>query len=80
MPDEIRIFVNEQGHSVPAGATVRDAIALAVPALLPLLDAAGAQVTDARGLPLSPETPLTAGAILRASRSSRRAAAEPEGD
>ncbi len=72
MPPALRIFVNERPFSVPAGATVADAVRLAEPALLPLLAEGGALVTDARGLEVPLDAPLTGGAILRAQRASRR--------
>lgn len=72
MPADIRIFVNEKGHTLPAGATARDAVAAAVPELLDGLSPG--QVTDARGLPVELDVPLPAGSILRAARSARREA------
>lgn len=72
MPTELRVFVNERPFSVPAGATVADAVRLAEPALLPLLADGGAFVTDGRGIEVAPDAPLTGGAILRAQRASRR--------
>jgi hypothetical protein len=77
MADDIRIYLNERGLLLPAGATVRDALSAALPDLVPDADAGAALVTDGRGLPLALATPLSAGAILRAARSSRRA---PETD
>jgi hypothetical protein len=73
MPADIRIFLNEKGHTLPAGATARDAVAAGAPELLAGL--APGQVTDARGLAVELDAPLAAGAILRASRSARREAA-----
>jgi hypothetical protein len=70
MPADIRIFLNEKGHTLPAGATARDAVAAGAPDLLPGLSPG--QVTDARGLPVELDAPLAAGAILRAARSARR--------
>jgi hypothetical protein len=76
MPSEIRVFINEKGHTLRAGATARDAVAAGAPDLLAGL--APGQVTDARGLPVDLDAPLSAGAILRASRSARReSAADP---
>lgn len=72
MPADIRIFVNEKGYTLPAGATARDAVAAAAPELSASLTAG--QVTDARGLPVELDAPLPAGAILRAARSARREA------
>jgi hypothetical protein len=76
MPADIRIFLNEKGYTLPAGATARDAIAAGAPELLTGL--AAGQVTDARGLPVELDAPLAAGSILRAARSARREAAPTE--
>jgi hypothetical protein len=73
MAGDIRVYVNDRGVSLPAGALVRDAIRLAVPDLLADCEAKRANLTDARGLPVSLDDPLAAGSILRAARSSRRA-------
>lgn len=75
MPPEIRVFVNERGFSLAPGSTARDAIAAALPELVPRLASGAAQVTDARGLPVGLDDPLPAGSILRAAKSSRRTAA-----
>jgi hypothetical protein len=79
MSTEIRVFVNQRGYTLASGATVRDAVAAAAPELVAPLESGDAQVTDARGLPVDLDMPLPAGSILRASRSSRRAASsEPD--
>jgi len=65
MPDTLRCFVNERGLSLAPGATVRDAVAAFDPALAERLGRAEAYVTDARGIRVAPEQPLTGGAILR---------------
>lgn len=74
MTDDIRVYVNELGVLLPPGATVRDALRTAMPDLLPAAEAGTAVVTDGRGLPIPLDLSLEAGAILRAARSSRRAA------
>jgi hypothetical protein len=76
MPGDIRVYVNDRGVSLPAGASVRDAIRVALPDLLADCEAGRASLTDARGLPVALDDPLAAGSILRATRSSRRAAAD----
>jgi hypothetical protein len=75
MPDEIRIFLNNQGYTLPAGSTVRDAVRSVAPELLAPAESGEAFVTDGRGLPIPLDTGLPAGAILRVARSSRRGAA-----
>ncbi len=72
MPAELRVFVNERAYSLPAGATVRDALRAAEPDLLPLLETGDAVVTDGRGIAVAPDVVLPAGSILRAQRRSRR--------
>ncbi len=72
MPDHIRIFVNDRGHTLAPGSSVRDALKAILPDLLADAEAGGANITDARGLPVGLDDLLPAGAILRAARSSRR--------
>ncbi len=72
MSGTIPVFINERYLSVVVGSTVRDAVALAEPALAPDLDQAGVALTDGRGLPLDPAAPVAAGSIIRAIRSARR--------
>jgi hypothetical protein len=77
MPAEIRVFLNDHGHTLPAGARVRDALLAVIPELLQACESGEAFVTDGRGLPLPLDAPLPAGAILRAARSSRSGTAAP---
>lgn len=77
MTAEIRVFLNDRGHTLPAGAQVRDALLAVMPDLLPACESGEAFVTDGRGLPLALDAALPAGAILRAARSSRRGTATP---
>ncbi|MDZ4864846.1 MAG: hypothetical protein SGJ01_15565 [Gemmatimonadota bacterium] len=72
MTDDIRIYLNERGVLLPPGTTARDALRLGAPDVLPAAEAGTAVVTDGRGLPVSLDTALQAGAILRAVHSSRR--------
>jgi hypothetical protein len=65
VPESIRVFVNEQPVTLPAGATALDAARVLDPALAERLAAGAASLTDARGLPVAPDGPLAAGAILR---------------
>lgn len=74
MTDDIRIYLNERGVLLPPGATARDALRLGAPDVLPAAEAGTAVVTDGRGLPVSLDSALQAGAILRAAHSSRRPA------
>lgn len=72
MKDIIPVFVNGQRVEVPRGATAADAAAGFDPALA--TGAAAVALTDARGLPVAPDTVLVTGDILRAAASARRAA------
>lgn len=80
MPEEIRVFLNDRGHTFPAGVRVRDVLLVVTPELLPACEAGGAFVTDGRGLPLPLDAVLPAGAILRAARSHRGTAAAADAD
>lgn len=71
MPEELRVFLNERGHTLPAGALVRDLLHAIIPELLLSCETGQAFVTDGRGIPVSLDMPLQAGAILRAARSAR---------
>ena len=72
MPAAIRVFLNDRGYALPAGSCVRDAVRTAVPELLAFAESGDAFVTDGRGLRVTLDSLLPAGAILRVSRSSRR--------
>lgn len=72
MPNDIRVFINDRGHNLAPGASVRDAIRAAAPELLDDAEAGQANITDARGLPVNLDDVLAAGTILRAARGSRR--------
>lgn len=71
MTATVRVYVNDRGIDVPAGATALEAARVAGVAL------DGVQFTDARGLPCDPGEPLAAGAILRAFQPARRGGADP---
>ena len=77
MPDAIRVFVNDRGYLLPAGASVRDAVGAALPELLPDCDAGRVTVTDARGLPVGLRDQVSAGSIIRV-RASRQGSAAPD--
>ena len=73
MSGAMPVFVNERHLSVPTGASAADAVAQFDPALAARVADGSASLTDARGLPVAPASPLAAGAILRVSVSARRA-------
>ncbi|HEX5004721.1 MAG TPA: hypothetical protein VFV65_05355 [Gemmatimonadales bacterium] len=74
MTDTIAVFVNERRVLVPRGATASVAAGQADPAP----GGGPAAITDARGLPVSPDTVLTPGAILRVAASARRGGADAD--
>ena len=61
----IRVFVNASGVDVPPGATALDAVRALDPDLAREVDDARRLITDSRGLPIDPTTPMNAGSILR---------------
>ena len=72
MTATVPVFINERALTVAAGATIRDAVALADPALASDLGLAMVTLTDGRGLPLDPAAPVAAGSIIRAIRRAGR--------
>jgi hypothetical protein len=76
MAGDLPVFVNARAVRLPAGSRVRDAIRLAEPELLPLCESGEATLTDGRGLPVVLQDAVTAGAILRVARASRRGPVE----
>jgi len=61
----IRVFVNASGVDVPAGATALDAVRALDEDMAREVDDAKRLITDSRGLPIDPTTPMVAGSILR---------------
>jgi hypothetical protein len=72
----MRIFLNALPVDLASGATVRDAITAHDPAMADQVTAGRARVTDARGIDLPLDAPLSAGSILRVLVSARRGSAE----
>lgn len=66
------IFLNGTPLRVPSGSSLGTVLAEHDTDLLAALLGAGAQATDARGLPVDPDDPVHAGAIYRVFRSARR--------
>ena len=69
--DSIPVFLNGRPCRVPPGSTLAQLLVGANPELAHELEHGAAQATDARGLPVDPAAPLTAGAIVRVQRSAR---------
>jgi hypothetical protein len=68
----LRIYVNEQGLTVPHGATVASALRLFDAGLAESVGSGGARVTDGRGIAVSLDAPLSGGSILRVIRGGGR--------
>lgn len=65
MSGTVRVFVNGRGYDAVAGGTALDAVALHAAADAESVRAGALLVTDSRGLPVSHDTPLFNGAVLR---------------
>ena len=65
LPAEVRVYVNDQGLSLPRGATVLDAVRAHSANDGAALEAGDARVTDSRGLALDAGSILTGGTIMR---------------
>ncbi len=64
-PEEIRVFVNERGVSVPPDASALDAVRALFPEQADAVAAGTSRLTDSRGLPIDIDVPLHGGAIFR---------------
>lgn len=73
MTDTIPVFVNERRVMIPRGGTAATAAEQFDPGFAPGPGAPAVTFTDARGLPVRPDTVLSTGAILRVAVSARRA-------
>lgn len=78
MTDSIRVFVNAAGVDVPRGASALEAVRALDGAAADEVLRGARLITDSRGLPIEPSTPMSAGSILRLIVvRDRTAAAEP---
>jgi hypothetical protein len=64
-PESLRVFVNGRALTMPRDTTILDAIRAFDPAAATAVTAAERAVTDSRGLPVTPGTPLSGGMVLR---------------
>ena len=64
-PAKIRVFVNGTALSIDPGQTVLDAVRAFGTAEADEISAGTRAVTDSRGLPVAPESPVAGGAVLR---------------
>ena len=74
----VPIFINDGLVQVPVGSAVGEALASYLSQLAPELDTTTAVITDARGLPVDPRSPVAPGAIFRIVRSARNSGANDE--
>lgn len=61
----VRVFVNEQGVSIPVGGTALDAVRALFPDDASGIEAGTLKLTDSRGLPVSHDVVPASGAIFR---------------
>ena len=76
MTDFIRVFVNATGVDVRPGSTALDAVRAFDAAAAEQVAGAARLITDSRGLPIDPSTPMSAGSILRLVAKRDRAASD----
>jgi hypothetical protein len=76
----MRVFLNAMPLDLAPGATVREAIEAHDPAMAEQVAAGRARVTDARGIDLPLDAPLSAGSILRVIVTARRPAEDSDAD
>lgn len=75
MTGTIRAYVNGHGVDVPAGASAIVAVRIWDSVAADQVAAGERALTDSRGLPLEPSSPLVAGSIVRIVSGRRRGAA-----
>ena len=80
MNEFIRVFVNGRGLDVAAGATALDAVRAFEESAADAVSRGERLITDSRGLPTDPATPIQAGAIFRLVPRRERASALPDDD
>jgi hypothetical protein len=61
----VRVFVNGSGVEVPAGSVALDAVQTWNADAAGEVSSGTRLITDSRGLPIDPATPMSAGSILR---------------
>ena len=77
MTDTVRVFVNGKGVDAAAGGTALDAVALNASEDAERVRAGSLIVTDSRGLPVSADTRLFNGAVLRLVPNRERDTSDP---
>lgn len=65
MSETLRVFVNGTGVDLPAGSSVLDAVSAVDAAAAAAIRAGTRAAVDSRGLPVSGDTPLHGGFVMR---------------
>lgn len=78
MNNTIRVFVNSSGVDVDTGSSALDAVRAFDETAANEVTGGTRSITDSRGLPIDPATPMSAGSILRLIAKRDRAAATNE--
>ena len=65
IPDQVRVYVNDRGVSVPRGATALDAVAALDAERAREVVAGVSRLADSRGLPIDADVLAYGGLILR---------------
>lgn len=76
MSDGVRVYVNERGVSVPAGASALDAVRVLFATDADDIVAGRSQLLDSRGLPTDAALPVSGGSIFRVVPVRTRASAD----
>lgn len=77
MSVSVRVFVNGKGFDAAAGGTALDAVAMYDATEAERVRAGALLVTDSRGLPVPPDSPLFNGAVLRLVPNRERDTSDP---
>lgn len=78
MSEQLRVFVNGTGVSVPAGSTVLEAVSAADAEAAEAVRSGARGVVDSRGLPVASDVVLSGGFVMRivSARAAREGASE----
>ncbi len=78
MTETVRIYINTAGVEVPSSATALDAVETWNPAEAAAIRSGERMITDSRGLPADPASPVHNGAIFRIVRARQSGADDPD--
>jgi hypothetical protein len=74
----VRVYVNERPVEVVSGSSALDAVRAWNDEIAAQVAAGDRALTDSRGLPIAPDTPLIAGTIIRVVSARQKADRSPE--